>query len=147
MNLKIKRLRSGAHMPGRATLGSAGVDLRACMEQEGITLEPMERALIPTGLAIELPGNNYVALLFARSGLALRQGIALANGVGVIDSDYRGEIQVPVINLSDSAVHIANGERVAQLLMMPVEVPDMIEFDDLSETQRGEGRFGSTGVK
>ena len=147
MNLKIKRLRSGAHMPGRATLGSAGVDLRACMEQEGITLEPMERALIPTGLAIELPGNNYVALLFARSGLALRQGIALANGVGVIDSDYRGEIQVPVINLSDSAVHIANGERVAQLLMMPVEVPDMIEFDDLSETQRGEGGFGSTGVK
>ena len=146
MNLKIKRLRSGAHMPGRATLGSAGVDLRACMEQEGITLEPMERALIPTGLAIELPGNNYVALLFARSGLALRQGIALANGVGVIDSDYRGEIQVPVINLSDSAVHIANGERVAQLLMMPVEVPDMIEFDDLSETQRGEGGFGSTGA-
>ena len=147
MNLKIKRVRAGAHLPGRATMGSAGVDLRACVEDGGITLEAMERALIPTGLAIELPGPNLVALVFARSGLALRQGLAMANGVGVIDSDYRGELQVPVVNLSDSAIHIANGERIAQMLVMPVEVPDMIEFDELSHTQRGEGGFGSTGVE
>lgn len=147
MNLKIKRLRPGAHMPGRATAGAAGVDLRACCDECGITLEPLERALVPTGLAIELPGKNYVALVFARSGLALRQGLAMANGVGVIDSDYRGELQVPVVNLSDSAFHIANGERIAQLLVMPVEVPDMIEFDSLSDTERGPGGFGSTGVK
>lgn len=147
MNLKVKRLRPGAHIPGRATMGSAGVDLRACIDEAGITLMPMERALVPTGIAIELPGQDLVALVFSRSGLALRQGLAMANGVGVIDSDYRGELQVPVVNLSDSAVHIANGERIAQMLVMPVAVPEMIEFDELSDTGRGAGGFGSTGVE
>lgn len=147
MNLKIKRLNAGAHMPGRATAGSAGVDLRACCPPEGIVVQPMERRLIPTGIAIELPGSNTVGLLFARSGLSLRQGLALANGVGVIDSDYRGEVQVPMVNLSDLPVEINNGERIAQLLVMPVEIPDMIEIDNLSDTNRGQGGFGSTGSK
>ncbi len=147
MNLKVKRLRPGAHMPGRATPGAAGVDLRACIDDAGLTLMPLERALIPTGLAIELPDQNYVALVFARSGLALRQGLSMANGVGVIDSDYRGELQVPVVNLSDSALHVANGERIAQMLVMPVTVPEMIEFDTLSDTERGGGGFGSTGLE
>lgn len=146
MELKIKRLRAGAHIPGRATAGAAGMDLRACCDEEGITLQPLQRALVPTGIAIELPGPGHVALVFARSGLALREGLAMANGVGVIDSDYRGEVAVPVVNLSNQVLHIANGERIAQLVVMPVEQPDMIEIDNLSETQRGAGGFGSTGV-
>lgn len=146
MKLNIKRLYPGAHIPGRATEGSAGLDLRAYCE-EGITLQPMQRALIPTGIAIELPGPETVGLIFARSGLALREGLSMANGVGVIDSDYRGEIQVPVINLSEGPLYIANGERIAQLLIMPVCIPDMMEIDNLNQTQRGTGGFGSTGVE
>lgn len=145
MNLKVKRLRPGAHLPVRATEGAAGADLRALCGPEGITLAPGARTLIPTGLAIELPGPEYVALLFARSGLALRQGLAMANGVGVVDSDYRGEVQVPAVNLSNEPIHIQSGERVAQLVVMPVAVPEMVEFDDLTGTGRGEGGFGSTG--
>lgn len=146
MDIKVKRLRSDAQLPGRATHGSAGIDLRACLQEEGLTLAPMERALIPTGIAVELPCSECVGLVFARSGLALRQGLAMANGVGVIDSDYRGEVGVPVINLSDARLHIANGERIAQLVVMPVVLPDMIELDALGETSRGAGGFGSTGV-
>ena len=144
MNLKIKRLRAGAHMPGRATAGAAGLDLRACCPG-GISLAPMERTLIPTGLAVELP-EHTVGLVFARSGLALREGLAMANGVGVVDSDYRGELSVPMVNLSGQVVHVANGQRVAQLVVSPVVPTDMIEIDDLSETQRGAGGFGSTGA-
>lgn len=145
MNLKVKRLRPGAHLPVRATEGAAGVDLRALCGDEGLTIPPGGRMLIPTGIAIELPGREYVALVFARSGLALREGLAMANGVGVIDSDYRGELQVPAVNLSDAPIHIESGERVAQMLVMPVAVPEMIEFDDLTDTERGAGGFGSTG--
>ncbi len=145
MNLKVKRLRPGAQLPGRATEGAAGVDLRACVDEQGLTLEPMERALIPTGIAVELPGPDTVALVFARSGLALREGLSMANGVGVIDSDYRGEVCVPMVNLSGRAVHVANGQRVAQMLLMPVAAPEMIELDELSDTNRGAGGFGSTG--
>ena len=146
MEIKIKRLRAGAQVPGRATPGAAGMDLHACCEAQGITLQPMDRHLVPTGIAIELPNTNSVALVFARSGLALREGLAMANGVGVIDSDYRGEVQVPVVNLSKQPLHIANGERIAQMVVFPVEVPDMIEFDCLGDTERGGGGFGSTGV-
>ncbi len=147
MTLKIKRLNTKAHVPGRATNGSAGMDLRACLKQEGMSLKPMERALIPTGIAIELPSENTVGLVFARSGMALRQGLAMANGVGVIDSDYRGELQVPVVNLSDKMIHIANGDRIAQLVISPIELPQMLEIEDLSDTERGKGGFGSTGSK
>lgn len=146
MDIKLKRLHKGAHMPGRATPGSAGLDLKACLDMDGLTLYPMERAVVPTGLAIELPSNDYVALVFARSGLAIREGLAMANGVGVIDSDYRGEVKVPVVNLSDRVLRISNGERIAQLLVMPVEMPGMIVMDDLTETDRGTGGFGSTGT-
>ncbi len=147
MNLKIKRLRPGAHIPGRASAGAAGMDLRACCDEKGIALKPMQRELVPTGIAIELPDEHHVALVFARSGLAMREGLAMANGVGVIDSDYRGEVCVPVINLSDGPLHISNGERIAQMVVFPVEVPEMIEFDTLGETERGAGGFGSTGVE
>lgn len=147
MHLKIKRVRPDAHLPGRATEGSAGVDLRACCPGEGITVLPMQRVLVPTGIAVELPGPGYVAMLCARSGMALKLGLTLANGVGVIDSDYRGEISVPVINLSDNTLHISNGERIAQMLIMPVEIPDMIEIEDLGSTSRGAGGFGSTGTR
>ena len=145
MTLKIKRTRAGAQLPGRATSGSAGVDLSACCENGDILLKPMERTLIPTGIAIELPHAGLVGLVFARSGLALREGLSLANGVGVIDSDYRGEISVPVVNLSEQTIRIMDGERIAQMVIMPVEIPEMIEFDNLSDTQRGSGGFGSTG--
>lgn len=145
MQLKIKKLRPGACMPERATEGSAGADLRALCGEEGLTLPPGGRMLIPTGLAIELPGPEVVALIFARSGLALREGLSLANAVGVIDSDYRGELQVPAVNLSDAPIHIQSGERVAQMLVMPVAIPELVEMDDLGDTGRGGGGFGSTG--
>lgn len=144
MQMKIKKLREGAHLPQRATEGSAGIDLCALCEED-IVLAAGQRALVPTGLAIELPGAQYVALVFARSGLALREGLAMANGVGVVDSDYRGEVAVPVINQSDKEIHIANGQRIAQMLVMPVELPQLVLVDELSDTERGGGGFGSTG--
>ncbi len=147
MQLKVKKLRHGAHMPTRATDGSAGMDLRVLCDEAGITVAPMERKLLPTGLAFELPDKNTVALVFARSGLALNSGLAMANGVGVIDSDYRGESMVPVVNLSAEAITLRDGDRIAQMLVMPVLLPDITLCDTLSDTGRGAGGFGSTGVK
>ncbi len=145
MNLKVKKVRDGAKLPERATQGAAAADLCAVCEPEGITLAPMERALIPTGIAIELPNENYVALVFARSGLGIKKGIGLSNGVGVIDSDYRGEVQVGLINMGSEPYTIQNGERIAQLAVLPI-LPFEIEVcDELSETTRGESGFGSTG--
>ena len=145
MVLKYKKVRPGAALPGRATPGSAAADLRAVCGDEGVTLQPMGRAVIPTGIAVELPGPDYVALVFARSGLAVKHGLALSNGVGVIDSDYRGEIRVGMINQSDKAYTIEPGERIAQLVVMPVLLPEVAETDNLEETERGAGGFGSTG--
>ena len=139
MVLKYKKVRPGAALPGRATPGSAAADLRAVCGDEGVTLQPMGRAVIPTGIAVELPGPEYVALVFARSGLTL------SNGVGVIDSDYRGEISVGLVNLSDKPYTVQNGERIAQLAVMPVALPDMLEVETLTDTERGTGGFGSTG--
>ena len=146
MELKVKKLRQDACLPEQATAGAAGMDLRACCEKEGVLLPPGGRALVPTGLAIELPGPGYVALVFARSGQALRRGLAMANGVGVIDSDYRGELAVPVVNLSDEEIHIEHGERIAQMLVMPVEIPRVAEVEELSGTGLGAGGFGPTGT-
>lgn len=146
MELKIKKVHPGAQAPSRATEGSAGMDLRACCEEE-MVFAPMERKLVPTGIAIELPSPAYVALVCARSGLSFKQGLTMANGIGVVDSDYRGEMSVPMINLSDKEVRVANGERVAQLLVLPVEMPEIVEVDELNDTQRGQGGFGSTGAK
>ena len=143
--LKIQKKNPKAILPKRATEGSAGMDLYACMEEE-ITLRPGELAVIPTGIAIGLPGPDYAALVFARSGLGVKHGISLPNGVGVIDSDYRGEIQVGLCNLGNQPYTIRPEERIAQLVVTPVCLLPIEEVEVLDETGRGEGGFGSTGT-
>ena len=144
MELKIRKLREGAKIPRRATSGSAGMDLYACID-EPITLAPGQLAVVPTGIAIELPDNTCAAFLYARSGLGVKHGICLSNGVGVIDSDYRGEVCAGLCNVSDKPYVIEPVERVAHMVIAPVLTPDIIEVDELSDTQRGAGGFGSTG--
>ena len=144
--LKIRKVSENAVIPKRATGGSAGLDLCACMDKP-ITLNGGETALIPTGLAIELPSAEYGAFVFARSGLAIKHGIGLLNSVGVIDSDYRGEIKVGVINQIKEPYTIEPGERVAQMVVMPVSMMPVEEVETLGETDRGAGGFGSTGTK
>lgn len=144
--LKIKKVHENAVIPHRATAGSAGLDLCACID-EPLTLAGGETALIPTGLAIALPSAQYGAFVFARSGLSIKHGIGLLNSVGVIDSDYRGEIKVGVINQIQEPYTVQPGERIAQLVVMPVSVMPVEEAADLDETERGAGGFGSTGTK
>lgn len=144
MEIKIKRLREGAKLPTRATSGSAGADLYACIESE-ITIAPGELRLIPTGIAIALPDPFCAAFLYARSGLGVKHGICLSNGVGVVDSDYRGEVCVGLCNVSSEPYTIVPGERIAQMVIAPVVIPEMTEADTLDETERGEGGFGSSG--
>ncbi len=146
MELKIKKLKENAKIPQRATNGSAGMDLYACIA-ESVTLAPGQLTVIPTGIAIELPDNTCAAFLYARSGLGVRHGICLSNGVGVIDSDYRGEVCVGLCNVSDKPYVIEPFERVAQMVIAPVLTPDITEVDELSDTARGEGGFGSSGRK
>lgn len=141
---KVRRLRESAKLPFRATDGSAGMDLYACIDSP-VTLGAGERAVIPTGIAIELPSAELAAFVFARSGLAIKHGIGLLNGVGVIDSDYRGEICVGVINQLAEPYTIAPDERIAQLVIMPVSLINPVEAQSLDDTARGEGGFGSTG--
>ncbi len=142
--LKIKKVRENGKVPQRATSGSAGLDLCAATDCP-ITLKCGETAVIPTGIAIALPSENYGAFVFARSGLAVKHGVGLLNSVGVIDSDYRGEIMVGVINQIEEEYTIQPGERIAQLVVMPVSVMPAAEVDNLDETDRGSGGFGSTG--
>ncbi len=142
--LKIMRVSEKAVLPLRATEGSAGMDLSACLE-EPVTIAPGERVRIPTGIAIGLPSKETVGLVYARSGMAVRDGIALTNGVGVIDSDYTGEIQVGLINLSKEPYTVNPGQRIAQLVVAPVLVPAIEEVENLTKTERGDGGFGSTG--
>ncbi len=144
--LKIKKVHENAVIPQRATGGSAGLDLCACID-EPLTLKGGETALIPTGLAIALPSADYGAFVFARSGLSIKHGIGLLNSVGVIDSDYRGEIKVGVINQIKEPYTVSPGERIAQLVVMPVSVMPVEEVQTLDETERGAGGFGSTGTK
>ena len=144
MILKIKKVNETAVIPEMATSGSAGMDLRACIDKD-IVIKPGERALIPTGLAIALESNLYVGYIYARSGLAVKQGITLANCVGVIDSDYRGEVKVGLINQSNVDYTVKNGERIAQLVIAPVIIPKISVVDILDETERNGGGFGSTG--
>lgn len=144
MILKIKKLNQNAVVPFAATKGSAGMDLHACMGKE-ITLNPGERVLVSTGIAIALESSDYVAYIYARSGLAVKNGITLSNCVGVIDSDYRGEIKVGLVNLSDKPYTIADGERIAQMVISPVVLPQIEVVDELDETERAAGGFGSTG--
>ncbi len=142
--LKIKKVREGARIPLRATDGSAGMDLYACIDGYRIIC-PGDLLMIPTGIAIELPSNQCAAFIYARSGLGVKNGICLSNGVGVIDSDYRGEICVGLCNVSDKPYVISDGMRVAQMVIAPVHIPQTVEVGELAETQRGDGGFGSTG--
>ena len=148
MELKIKALspKIGNEIPAPhfATVGSAAMDLCACIEGD-VTIAAGARAIIPTGLAIALPSAEYVALICARSGLASKFGITMANGVGVIDSDYRGELRVALFNSSDSDYTIRDGDRIAQLMVLPVVQPQLQFVEELDETERGCGGFGSTG--
>lgn len=144
MQVKIKKLREGAKLPTRGTAGSAGADLYACID-ESVTINPGDLKLIPTGIAIALPDFSVVAYLYARSGLGVKHGICLSNGVGVIDSDYRGEVCVGLCNVSDMPYTIEPLERIAQMVISPVIIPELTECDELDETERGAGGFGSTG--
>ncbi len=144
MELKIKKLRENAKIPFRATDGSAGMDLYACID-EPVTLCGGESRIIPTGVAIELETNELAAFIFARSGLAVKHGLGLTNSVGVIDSDYRGELCVSLINQFKEPYTIQPDERIAQLVIMPVVPVSPVEVTELGDTSRGAGGFGSTG--
>ncbi|MGE4282706.1 MAG: dUTP diphosphatase [Clostridia bacterium] len=148
INVKIKYLSSkiGAQIkpPYYATSGSAGMDLSACID-EPVTLKSGEKTIIPTGIAVQMPSNEYVALVFARSGLGIRHGITMSNGVGVIDSDYAGEIKCGLANLGSESYTIQPGDRIAQMVFMPVAIASLTVVDELEATERGIGGIGSTG--
>ena len=146
LQLKIKRVRQNSDllMPAYQTQGASGLDLRADIS-ESMLVQPMQRVLVPTGLALAIP-QGYEGQIRARSGLALKNGIALVNAPGTIDADYRGELQVILINLSDQVFVINRGDRIAQLVIQAVYQPTIVEVESLENTERGEGGFGSTGV-
>ena len=141
--LRVKCLRTGAKPPHYASASAAGADLYACLDAP-MTIAPGQTVFLPTGIALEIPAG-FAGLIYARSGLAVKHGLALSNGVGVIDSDYTGEIRVGLVNLSDTAYTIEPGERIAQLVIAPVLLPEIVETDELDQTARGAGGFGSTG--
>lgn len=143
-NVKIKKLNEKAIIPTYGSPYSAGADLYSAMDD--VTIAPHTTLLIKTGLSLELP-EGFAGLIYARSGLASKRGLAPANKVGVIDCDYRGEVMVALHNHSDIEQTVASGERIAQLVITPYVVADFEEADELSETVRGEGGFGSTGTK
>ena len=149
--MKIKvltKLERGASLPRSATPGAAAVDLRAALEGGSVLIKAGKRAVIPTGLFIAPEsGDGVVAVIAARSGLAAKKGICLANGIGVVDSDYRGEICVALSNTSDCDFCVRDGDRIAQLMFLPVMAAEFIEASKLDDTERGTGGFGSTGVK
>lgn len=142
-NIRVKQLRPGAKLPTYGTVGAAGADLYACLEEDAVIL-PGQTRFLPTGIALEVP-QGCAGLVYARSGLACKRGLAPANKVGVVDSDYRGEILVALHNHGDQPQTICDGERVAQLLITPVLTPEYGWSQKLSDTQRNEKGFGSTG--
>ncbi|MBR7178711.1 MAG: dUTP diphosphatase [Oscillospiraceae bacterium] len=141
--IKVKKLREGAHLPTYGTEFSAGADLYACLESD-VIIAPGETKKIPTGLAMEIPAG-CAGLIYARSSLGTKRGLAPANKVGVVDSDYRGEFMVFLYNHGTEPQTVCHGERIAQLLVTPVFTPGFIEAEELSDTVRGSGGFGSTG--
>ena len=143
--VRIKKLREDAVIPAYGTAFAAGADLYACLD-EPLTIAPGETKMVHIGVAMELP-EGYVGLIYARSGLATKRGLAPANKVGVIDSDYRGELMVSLHNHGTTAQMVEPGERVAQLVVAPYITADFEEADELSDTVRGAGGFGSTGTK
>ena len=146
MQIKIQKLRDNAVLPAYQSPAAAGADLYAALE-EPLTLAPMDRALVPTGIAAQPERNDCVLMIAARSGLAVKKGVTLSNGIGVVDADYRGEICVGLVNLGKEPVTIEPGDRIAQLLVMPVIRGVFTEADSLEETDRGAGGFGHTGTK
>ena len=145
IDIRIKRINDKALLPVYATEFSAGADLYACLDNE-IVIEPGKSYMIPTGIIVELP-ENTVGLIYARSGLAVKKGLAPSNKVGVIDSDYRGEIKVSLYNHGEVAQSVLPGERVAQMVITPYLKANYIECTELADTARGSGGFGSTGNK
>lgn len=145
MNIKVKKLKPGATVPTMGSKFAAGADLYSA-EDADVVIEPGETKFIGTGLAMEIP-EGYVGLVYARSGLACKRGLAPANKVGVVDSDYRGEIKVALHNHGKEAQTVEKGERIAQIVIAPYLSVNYEEADALSETERGEGGFGSTGRK
>jgi len=145
-NVKVKKLREGAIIPTYGSSCAAGADLYACIDADQAVIRPHETKLIPTGISLEIP-EGYGGFIYARSGIATKRGLAPANKVGVVDSDYRGEVMVALHNHSDKEASIDNGERIAQLVIAPFLAVNFTEADELSDTERGEGGFGSTGKK
>lgn len=143
MKIKITKLRDKAILPQYQTAGASGMDLHACLD-EPIVLKPMERRMIPTGLTLAIP-SGYEAQVRARSGLSIKHEITVVNGVGTIDSDYRGEVGVLTINLSKESFVIEHSMRIAQMVVTKYEKIDWQEVDKLDETERGDGGYGSTG--
>ena len=146
MEIKIKKLNEKAMLPSGGSAKAAGYDLYACLEEDTLVIAPHTTALVGTGLAAAIP-EGYFGGIFARSGLASKQGLRPANCVGVVDSDYRGEIMVSLFNHSGEAYTISPGERMAQMVIAPVLTPEVQEADELEDTVRGAGCFGSTGRK
>ena len=149
MELKVKavspKIGTDIPLPYYATPGSAAMDLHACLD-EAVTIPARGRTVVPTGIAIALPSPAYGALVFARSGLGIKHGVAPSNCVGVIDSDYRGEVMVGLQNSGDTDYTIQPGDRIAQLMVIPVVQAQVRMVDELDETRRGSGGFGSTGA-
>ena len=141
--IRVKRLKENAIMPTYGSAEAAGADLYACLD-EAVTIRPGESVFVPTGLAMELP-RGYAGLIYARSGLACKRGLAPANKVGVVDSDYRGEFLIVLHNHGTTEQIIEHGERIAQLVVTPVFTPGFAEVEELADTQRATGGFGSTG--
>ncbi len=142
MKIKVRSL--SGNLPSYETAGSAGMDIRAHIE-EPIVIEPGKRALVPTGLFMEIPAGFEVQIR-ARSGLAVKFGIGLTNGIGTIDSDYRGEIKVALINWGEEAFTVNNGDRIAQMVVCRYEIAELELAEELSDTERGAGGFGHTGI-
>ena len=143
--IRTKRLKEGAKLPTYGTAEAAGADLYACI-QEPVVIAPGDTAWIPTGIAVEVP-KGCAGLIYARSSLGTKRGLAPANKVGVVDSDYRGELTVVLLNHGSEVQTIENGERIAQFLITPVITPTYAEVEELSDTIRGTKGFGSTGTK
>lgn len=142
-SIRVKILRTGAKLPSYGSGEAAGADLYACLDSETV-IQSGQTAFIPTGIALEVP-KGCAGLIYARSGMACKRGLAPANKVGVVDSDYRGEIVVVLHNHSKDAQTVAPGERIAQMVITPVLTPTYTQCEELSDTDRGEGGFGSTG--
>ena len=141
--IRVKCLRPNAKLPTYGSVDAAGADLYACLDED-IQIEPGKSVFVPTGLAMEIP-KGYAGLIYARSGLACKRDVAPANKVGVIDSDYRGEFIVVLHNHGQQVQTISNGERIAQLVITPVITPGFTQVEELNDTQRAAGGFGSTG--